>query len=192
MGMSLQIRESLQELLFTDKYDTADAELLIERRFEKKKPFALNPWLENPLFKEISKLMKVKLDHVALRDEYFSAREGDGYILIFPFKDTEYFMALDLHRDRLEKTDAVTLAVYCDARKFVKLKELFELLQKNSDQEVKMPLTDAPLIKAVLESDRKYVYYKGDRIPVAGKDVMERIKPDPELRQEEPIDPMLY
>ncbi|MBR6044134.1 MAG: hypothetical protein IKP47_00720 [Ruminococcus sp.] len=179
MGLSLQLRESIQELLFTDKYETDDSELLIERRFAKKNPLALNPRMPNPLFKRITHLMGEHLDFAELRDLYFSAELGEGVVMVFPFKDTEYFMALDLHRDRLEKSDAVTLAIYCDARKYVLLHELFELLQKNSEQDFKPPLNDAPLVKAVLESDGKYVFYKGDRIPVASKALLDRIRKQP-------------
>ena len=150
MGMSLQLRESLQELLYTDKYDTDDAELIVQRRFEKKEPFALNPRIENPLFSKILHLMHVDIDFAELRDCYFSADMGDGLVLVYPYKDTEYFLAIDLHRDRLEETDAVTFAVYCDARKYVKLKEYFELLWINSALDYKMPITEAPLIKSVL------------------------------------------
>ena len=185
MGMSLQLRESLQELLYTDKYDTDDAELIVQRRFEKKEPFALNPRIENPLFRKILHLMHVDIDFAELRDCYFSADMGDGLVLVYPYKDTEYFLAIDLHRDRLEETDAVTFAVYCDARKYVKLKEYFELLWINSALDYKMPITEAPLIKSVLESDRKCIYYKGDRIPVADKKFMESIRRRPDSEQPE-------
>ena len=176
MGMSLQLRESLQELLYSDKYDTEDTELIVQHRHDRKRPAtALVPVIENPLFKKICRLMGVQLDHAELRDAYFSADLGEGCVFIFPFKDTEYFMALCCHRGRLEDTDAVTLAVYVDARKYVKLREYFEILWENCGLEGKQPLEDTPLIKAVLESDKKTVYYKGSSIPVAGKELMQSI-----------------
>ncbi|MBR4554474.1 MAG: hypothetical protein IKO27_02660 [Ruminococcus sp.] len=183
MGMSLQLRENLEELLFSEKYDCEDTEMLIIRRFEKPRPVTdVVPVIENPLFRKITELMGVRFDHAALRDFYYSAEMGDGCIFVFPYKDTQYFLALDLHRDRLEETDAVTLAVYCDARKYVKLKELFELLQRNSGLDTKLPLTETPLIQAVLESDKKTVYYKGDRIPVATREQEAKVCPDAYMR----------
>jgi len=180
MGMGLQLRESLQQLLFTDRYDSEDPELIVQHRFDKKNPLALNKWIENPLFRKILNLMYADIDFKALRDLYFSAELGDGCVLIYPYKDTEYFLALDLYRDKLEQSDAVTIAVFCDARKYVKLKEYFELLWINSDLDYKMPITETPLIKSVLESDRKVVYYKGDRIPVASRELMESLRRIPE------------
>lgn len=176
MGVSLQIRENLSELLFSELYDTDDTDLLVERsRATKERPVPSGEPRENPLFRRILRSMKVKLDFSALRDYYFSSPMGRGNILIYPYKDTEYFLALDLHRDRLEDTDAVVLAVYCSAKKYVVLKDIFELLQKNSQMEVKLPVTEAPLIKAVLESDKKLVYYNGDKIPVADRKTLEEL-----------------
>ena len=167
MGMSLQVRESLTELLFSDKYDTDDTELLVERRFEKPDLTKVNPEIENPLFKKITRLMEVQFDNSELRDFFFSFSEGKGVVLVMPFKDTQYFLALDLHRDRLGDTDAATLAVFCDARKYVKLKELFELLAHNCKLITDQDVTETPLVKAVLESDGKSIFYRGNRIPIA-------------------------
>lgn len=181
MGVSLQLREKLSELLFSELYDTDDTDLLVERsKAFKEKPKPSGEPRENPVFKRILRSMGVKLDFGALRDFYFSYPMGKGKLLLFPYKDTEYFLALDLHRDRLEETDAVVLAVYCSANKAVRLKELFLLLQKYSDMEVKLPVTDAPLIKAVLESDRKTVYYNGTQLPVAEKEDLEKLRPQEE------------
>ena len=178
MGVSLQIRESLQELLFSDKYETDDTELLVENRFKKRSPLGCGPVRENPVFRKICKVMDIELDHEELRDLYFSAEFGEGCVFIFRFKDTEYFMALDLYRNKLAESDAVTLAVFCDARKCVKLKELFELLKQNCTLEGDQELTDSPLVKAVLESNFKTVYYRGSKIPVAGKELISKISPD--------------
>lgn len=176
MGMGLQLRESLQELLYSDKYDTDDTEILVQNRFKKKSPTTLNPRIENPLFREISRLMGAQLDHAAVRDYYFSCQNGTGCVLIYPFKDTEYFMALDLCRTQLQEGDTVTLAVYCDARKFVKLKELFLLLQQNSDLDYKPSVQETPLVKAVIEGNDKSVFYRGERIPVAGRELLESLR----------------
>lgn len=168
MGMSLQIRESLSELLFSELYDTDDTDLLVERsKAFKERPKRSGEPRENPVFKRIMRSMGIRLDHAAVRDYYYSFPPGDGKVLLFPYRDTEFFTVLDLHRDRLEDTDAVVLAVYCDSRKYVILKELFLLLQKYSDMEVKLSVKEAPLIKAVLESDKKDIYYKGDCLPAA-------------------------
>lgn len=176
MGVGLQVRESLQELLYSDKYETADTELIMYSRYEKKPVTALNPRMENPLFREITRLMHAELDHAAVRDYYFAAKYGEGCVLVYPFKDTEYFMALDLCRGQLQETDAVTLAVYCDARKFVKLKELFELIEENSDLDFKPSVLDAPLVKAVLEANHNSIFYRGERIPVAGKELLSKLR----------------
>ncbi len=178
MSVCLQIRESISELLFSDKYDTEDTELLVQRRFEKKSPLYVGRVIENPVFRKICKLMEIELDHYELRDLYFSAEFGGGSVFVFRFKDTEYFMALDLHRDKVAESDAVTLAVCCDARKYVKLKELFELLRQNNTFDNKQDITDAPLIKAVLEANGDTVFYKGSRIPIADRELVARISPD--------------
>lgn len=171
MGMSLQIRENLSELLFSELYDTDDTELLVERsKAFKERPKPCGEPRENPVFKRIMRSMGVRLDHSALRDYYYSSPPGKGNVLIFPYKDTEFFAVLDLHRDRLEETDAVVLAVYCDSRKYVILKELFLLLQKYSRMEVKLPVTEAPLIKAVLEAGNNEILYNGDRLHEASKE----------------------
>lgn len=176
MGMSLQIRESLQELLYSDKYDTEDTEILVQNRFKKKSPTALNPRIENPLFREIERLMDAQLDHRAVRDYYFSSKSSEGCVLVYPFKDTEFFMALDLCRGSLQESDIVTLAVYCDARKFVKLKELFVLMQENSELDYKPSVLDAPLVKAVLEGNGKTIFYRGEKIPVASEELLESLR----------------
>ena len=176
MGVGLQVRESLQELLYSDKYDTDDTELIIQRRYEKKPITALNPRMENPLFRRITHLMHAELDHSAVRDYYFASKRGEGCVLVFPFKDTEYFLALDLCRGQLQETDAVTLAVYCDARKFVVLRELFEMIEQNSELEYKPSVLDAPLVKAVLEANHDSIFYRGEKIPVASKELMDELR----------------
>ena len=177
MGMCLQIRESLIELLFSDKYDTDDTEALVERRFEKTDFAQVNDVIENPLFGKITQLMGVKFDNDELRDFYFAQKPEEGYVLVFPFKDTQYFLALDLHRERLGDADEATLAVFCDARKYKKLKELFELLLRNNTLTTDQDVTVSPLVKAVLESDGKSIFYRGRRIPFASAQQIARLCP---------------
>ena len=177
MGMSLQIRESMLELLFSDKYSTDDTEVLVRDRFEKPRWDELYDTIENPLFGKITSLMGVSFDNDELRDLFFSFKEGEGCVFIFPFKETEYFLALDLHREKLGDVDTVTLAVYCDARKYVKMKELFELLYENCTLTWDQEITDSPLVKAVLESDGKRIFYRGRWIPAATDEQKAKVCP---------------
>lgn len=177
MGMSLQIRESMLELLFSDKYPSEDTEEIVRKRFEKQKWQELYDTIENPLFAKITQTMGVSFDNDELRDFFFSFKEGEGCVFVFPFKDTEYFLALDLHREKLGDVDAVTLAVYCDARKYVKLKELFEILLENCTLTKDQEITDSLLAKAVLESDGKRIFYRGRWIPAATDEQKARVCP---------------
>lgn len=177
MGKCLQIRESLSELLFSDKYDTEDTELLVQRKFDKTDFAQVNDVIENPLFSKITQLMGVKFDNDELRDFYFGTKHDDGCVLVFPYKKTQYFLALDLWRYKYEDVDAVTLAVFCDARKWVKLKELFDLLLLNNTLTTDQDVTESPLVKAVLESDGKSIFYRGCRIPIGTHSQIVRLCP---------------
>lgn len=188
MGVGLQVRESLQELLYSDKYETSDTELIMYTRYEKKPPTVLNPRMENPLFREITRLMHAELDHAAVRDYYFSSKCGEGCVLVYPFKDTEFFLALDLCRGQLQETDAVTLAVYCDARKYVKLRELFELIEENSELDFKPSVLEAPLVKAVLEANHNSIFYRGEKIPIAKKELLAELSRSKEAYTQEEKD----
>ena len=175
--MSLQIRESMLELLFSDKYPGEETEESVRNRFEKPKWDDLYDTIENPLFAEITHLMGVSFDNEELRDLFFSFKEGEGCVMIFPFKDTEYFLALDLHREKLGDVDAVTLAVCCDARKYVKLKEMFDVLLDNCTLTKDQEITDSLLVKAILESDGKRIFYRGKWIPAATDEQKAKVCP---------------
>ena len=177
MAMSLQIRESMLELLYSDKYPNDDTEEIVRSRFEKPKWAELYDPIENPLFAKITQLMGVSFDNDELRDFFFSFKEGEGCVFVFPFKNSEYFLALDTHREKLGDVDAVTLAVCCDARKYVKLKELFEVLLENCTLTKDQEITESPLVKAVLESDGKRLFYRGRWIPFATDEQKAKVCP---------------